>query len=347
MTDRSAHVTDDRLDERKESVLRAVVEEYVTTAEPVGSTTVTRRRRLGVSSATVRNDMAVLEREGYLAQPHTSAGRIPTDRGYRYFVDHLARVESLGPPHANTVSQFFATAQAAVEETLHETSQLLARITEHAALVVGPGAASTTVVTIQLVVLHPDAVLAVAVLSNGAVEKTLLQLDDGGADDAVRVAQGVVATAAIGKPLAAIEEPVPTGDRAADDLAARALGALRDRGAGAGNEPVYVGGTSNIAAEASDFSAIEAVSRLLGLLEQQFLVVSLAHSLIDSGVTVRIGAENREVALRECSIILAPVTVGEGVAGTVGVLGPTRMDYTRAMAAVTTVSESLARHLTG
>lgn len=337
---------DERLDERKEAVLRAVVEEYITTAEPVGSQKVAGSRRLGVSSATVRNDMAALEREGFLAQPHTSAGRVPTDKGYRYFVDHLARVEALGPPHADTVSRFFAGAEAALDEVLHETSQILARITEHAALVVGPAASSGTVMSTQLVSLHPDVVLALAVLSNGAVEKDVVKVDAAVPESIVQVAATALADAAHGVMLGAVGEPDPTGDRQADDLAAKAARVLRGLATEQASEPVFVGGASNIAAEARDFTATGTVSRLLELLEQQFLVVSLARSLIDRGITVRIGSENAQIELRECSIILAPVTMGEGVGGTVGVLGPTRMDYARAMAAVTTVSESLARHLT-
>lgn len=336
----------EHLDERKEAVLRAVVEQYVATAEPVGSQAVAKTGGIGVSSATVRNDMATLEREGFLAQPHTSAGRVPTDRGYRYYVDHLARIEALGQPHADTVSRFFAEAQAAMEELLHETSHVLARITEHAALVVGPAASSATVVTTQLVPLHPDTMMVLAVLSNGVIEREVLRLDDPVAEPALDKAATTVSEAARGETLDEITDPAPTGDRDADALAARAVQTLRRLAADAATEPVFVGGASNIAAEAGAFSAADTVSRLLELLEQQFLVVSLARTLIDQGLTIRIGSENEQVELRECSIVLAPVTVGEGVAGTVGVLGPTRMDYTRAMAAVTTVSQSLARHLT-
>lgn len=336
---------DERLDERKAMVLRAVVEEYISSAEPVGSQRVAKTRDLGVSSATVRNDMSALEREGYLAQPHTSAGRIPTDKGYRYFVDHLARVEALGAPEAQTVTRFFDRAQNALDDMLHETSQLLARLTTQAALIVGPRAASATVMSAQLVHLQPDTVLVVAVLSNGVVEKSVLRLDDPVDEGAVMRASAVLADAAAGQSLEELSEPTATGDRDVDGLATQSAETLRGLGSEPSPEPVFVGGTSNIAAEARDFSAADAVARLLELLEQQFLVVSLARTLIDTGVTVRIGTENERLELKECSLILAPVTVGEGVAGTVGVLGPTRMDYSRAMAAVTTVSESLARHL--
>lgn len=336
---------DERLEQRKEAVLRAVVEEHVRTAGPVGSSTVARTSHLGVSSATVRNDMAALERDGYLVQPHTSAGRVPTDQGYRYFVDHLARVEALGPPHSETVARFFERAQAAVDELLHETSQMLARITDHAALVVGPAAASATVISSQVVPLHTDTLLAVAVLSNGAVEKAIVHLGQPAAEATVRKASAAVSKAAAGAALGDIPDPDPTGSRDADDIAGECLGALRQLTDQPAHEPVFVGGASNIAAEADDFSAGETVARLLELLEQQFLVVTLAKSLIDHGLTVRIGSENQQIELKECSIIVAPVRVDEGLAGTVGVLGPTRMDYTRAMAAVTTVSEGLARHL--
>ena len=122
------------MDERKAAILKALIEEYVETGQPVGSGTVTREAGLGVSSATVRNEMAVLEREGYVTHPHTSAGRVPTDKGYRHFVDHLARQKELQPGARQAVASFFATAHHALEDMLHETSLLLSRITAHAAV---------------------------------------------------------------------------------------------------------------------------------------------------------------------------------------------------------------------
>src|SRR6478752_8207487 len=126
------------LDERKAAVLRAIVEQYVDTALPVGSQTVTQRAGLGVSAATVRNEMSVLEGEGYITQPHTSAGRVPTDRGYRYYVDHLAGAGQLPAPERRRVAEFFTSATRAMDELLGQTSNLLAGITAHAAVVVGP-----------------------------------------------------------------------------------------------------------------------------------------------------------------------------------------------------------------
>ncbi len=164
------------MDERKAAILKAVIEEFVETGQPVGSSTVARAAALGVSSATVRNEMAVLEREGYVSHPHTSAGRIPTDKGYRHFVDNLARQKDLQPAARHEVAQFFATAHHALEDMLHETSLLLSRITAHAAVVVGPQPDTARVRSVQLVRLHESSVLVVAVLSNGQVERQFIEL---------------------------------------------------------------------------------------------------------------------------------------------------------------------------
>ncbi|MGH9035160.1 MAG: HrcA family transcriptional regulator, partial [Acidimicrobiia bacterium] len=159
------------MDERKAAILKAVIEEFVETGQPVGSSTVARATALGVSSATVRNEMAVLEREGYVTHPHTSAGRIPTDKGYGFFVDHLARQGELQVPDRQALTNFFASAHHALEDMLHETSLLLSRMTAHAAVVIGPQLDSARVRSVQLVRLHAKQVLAVVVLSNGSIER--------------------------------------------------------------------------------------------------------------------------------------------------------------------------------
>src|SRR5512143_2705468 len=139
------------LDERKTAILRAVVQEYIETAQPVGSGHVASAPGVRVSSATVRNEMAVLEQEGYLTQPHTSAGRIPTDKGYRFFVDHMSRPGRLDSASAQRVGMFFETAHGRLEELLHQTTNLLAQVTQHAALVVGPRSESAMVRSVQIV----------------------------------------------------------------------------------------------------------------------------------------------------------------------------------------------------
>jgi heat-inducible transcriptional repressor len=333
------------LDERKAAILRAIVEEHITTAQPVGSQTIARSRGLGVSSATVRNDMTVLEREGYLVQPHTSAGRVPTDLGYRFFVDNFERQPGLAPAQRRVVSDFFtlfASAHQVLEDLLHETSQLLARVSTHTAMVVGPHQIdAATVRSVQLVSLQPSLVLALAILSNGGVEKCILHVAVDTDDATIATAGALLDTQLAGARWTALPEMRPVAGPAADSLAREARDALAVRAEQEIIEPLYVGGASRLAAEQEAFPTSTSAARLLELLERQVEVVSLVHDLLDQGPTVRIGSENPIDELRDCSIVIAPYRVDGEVAGTVGVLGPTRMDYRQALAAVEAISQQL------
>ncbi len=235
------------MDDRKAAILKALIEEYVETGQPVGSNTVARGAGLGVSSATVRNEMAVLEREGYVTHPHTSAGRVPTDKGYRHFVDHLARQKELQPASRQAVTSFFATAHHALEDMLHETSLLLSRITTHAAVVIGPQPDSARLRSVQLVRLHETTLLAVGVLSNGQVERQFIELAAEIDDSRIGAATAVLDTQLRDTSFADLPVPRPTGDPATDQLVSQARDALAARSAGRATEPVYVGGVSRIA----------------------------------------------------------------------------------------------------
>ncbi len=329
------------LDERKAAILRAVVEEYIETAQPVGSSHVVNAASVAVSSATVRNEMAVLEREGYLVQPHTSAGRIPTDKGYRFFVDHLAKPGALPPAQRQLVRTFFNTAHGELEQMLHDTSRLLSILTDYAAVVaVGPARESATVRSAQLVGLSDRVALLVVVLSSGAVEKRTLELSH--VDD-VRLAAATthLCTHLVGGSLTALGSLPPTGDALTDAIVDAALSSLA-----AGHDPepehVFVGGASRMAAA---FDAVETVRQVLTTLEQQYVVVTLLRDVIDRGLTVAIGTETGLEQLAECALVVAPYEVEGASSGTIGVVGPPRMKYSQALAAVTVVSNRLGRRL--
>ncbi len=341
----------DTLDERKSQILKAIVEEYVATAQPVGSQTVVARRALGVSAATVRNEMSVLEHEGFITQPHTSAGRVPTDRGYRFFVDHFAPISTLPSPQRREVAEFFSSATGVIDELLHDTSQLLARITRHAAVVVGPTVDAAVVRAVHLVALDTTNVLVIAVLGNGNVEREIVRFDEEIAPAVLENAERNLARRLVGKELAdVVAEPstAPNADARPprlddpDDVARMALEALAGL---AGSEPLFIGGASRLAAESEAFASPASVSRLLGLLEQHVVVVGMMRELLGPGLTVTIGSEHKRSDLQECSLVLAPYLVDGSMAGTVGVLGPTRMDYRQAQAAVRTISQQLSREL--
>jgi heat-inducible transcriptional repressor len=332
-----AEDTKHTIDERKASILRAVVEEYIETAQPVGSGRVARAATLNVSSATVRNDMAVLEQEGYLYQPHTSAGRVPTEKGYRFFVDNMDAPVRLASGDAQQVRAFFASTHGELERMLHDTSMLLSNLTQYAGVVVGPGHDVATVRSVQLVGLSPQVALVVVVLSNGTVEKHTLELDDDVDEVQLGAAGSRLSALVAGRSLTDLPTAPPDPS---DTLLGAALTAVR-RGTTVDRE-VFIGGTS-LVAEA--FDAIGTVREILRLLEEQLVVVTLLRDVVDRGLNVAIGTETGMEPLADCAVVVAPYEVDGEPAGSIGVLGPARMHYPQALAAVAVVSQRLGRHL--
>jgi heat-inducible transcriptional repressor len=329
------------VDERKAAILRAVVEEHISTAQPVGSGHVARARDIAVSPATVRNEMVALEQEGYLRQPHTSAGRVPTDRGYRFYVDALTAPGPLDPGRRQQVRQFFQSAHGALEEMLRDTSRLLSNLTDYAAVVVGPDHEAATIRSVQLVGLGARTALLVAVLSNGVVEKGTVDLADEVGEERLAAATAHLCRALVGSTVGALPAVPASGDDALDEVCRAAVEAL-DAAHGVESDPVFVGGASRMA---SAFDAVDTVRQVLATLEQQYVVVSLLRDVADRGLTVAIGTEHGLEPLAECSIVVAPYEVEGEPAGTIGVLGPTRMNYPQALAAVAVVSQRLGRTL--
>ncbi len=330
------------LDDRKAAILRAVVECHIQTAQPVSSAYVSQLAELSVSPATVRNEMAVLEQEGYLFQPHFSAGRVPTDKGYRFFVDSLVG-PALAPAQSELVRTFFARAHGEIERMLAETSGLLSRLTDYAAVVVAPSTPEPgRVRSLQLVKLAPQLVLAVVVLASGTVERRSLEMPIEVSDSQVAHASSVTAQFLVGAGLDKLGSPAACGDPVVDRLTEEALRALRGPEPDEGTGHVFVGGAARMAAA---FDAVGTIRTVLGILEQQYVLVTLLRDVLDRGLTVAIGAEHGIVPLADCAVVVAPYEMDGQRTGTVGVLGPTRMHYDQALAAVAVVSKKLTRAL--
>jgi len=327
------------LDDRKTAILSAVVQEYITTAQPVGSSHIANAPGVGVSSATVRNEMAVLEQEGFLAQPHTSAGRIPTDKGYRFFVDRLAGPGRVDRATSQQVAEFFEAAHGRLEEMLHQTSDLLTSLTHNAAVVLGPKAEAAVIRSAQIVRLSSTAATVVLVFGNGSVENEVIDLDEDVSDATLAAATVHLATHLTGETLGSVDGIPASGDATTDELCGAAVGALR---AASTDDHVYVGGASTVA---QAFDAVEVVREVLHTLEQQFVVVSLVSDIVNRGMSVAIGIEHGVEPLSACSVVVSPVVVDGEHVGSVGVLGPTRMNYPQALATVDIVSEQLGHRI--
>jgi heat-inducible transcriptional repressor len=332
------------LNYRQASILEAVVTEYIGTAEPVGSSHVASAPGVEVSSATVRSEMVALERDGYLVQPHTSAGRIPTDKGYRFFVDHLTEPGVLGPIQHRAVSAFFDQVHVEMETMLERATGLLTELTSYAAVVVGPSHDTATIRSLQVVGLGPRVALLVVVLSDGAVEKRTIEFEIE-VSDAVLARCGALLTEHLVGHTSAFGWSVPSsGDDEVDRVVAAAGTAFNLMERSIESDQVFVGGPSRLA---ESFDAVETVRSVLEILEQQLVVVTLLRDVLGRGLSVSIGTEHGYEPLASCAVVVAPVSVAGQDLGAVGLLGPTRMNYPGALAAAHVVGERLGERLGG
>jgi heat-inducible transcriptional repressor len=278
------------LDARKAAILEAVVSEYIGSAQPVGSQLIAQAPGVNVSSATVRSEMVALEHEGFLAQPHTSAGRVPTDKGYRFFVDHLAEPGLLGPAQRHKVHQFFDQVHGEMEEMLEQTSGLLSELTSCAAVVVGPSHVTSTVRSVQLVGLGRRVALLVVVLSDGAVEKRSIELDEDVSEDHLASATARLQAGVQGLALHEVGAIAPDSDSAVERVIGAAATALGDLVHDEERDQVFVGGPSQLAAA---FDAVDTVRSVLAILEQQLVVVTLLRDVLGRGLSVATAHEER------------------------------------------------------
>jgi heat-inducible transcriptional repressor len=335
------------LDDRKLDVLRAIVEDYVATQEPVGSKALVERHNLGVSPATIRNDMATLEEEGYIAQPHTSAGRVPTDKGYRLFVDRLAQVKPLSPAERRAIQTFLAGAYD-VDDVVVRSVRLLSQLTRQVAVVQYPSLTRSTVRHVELVSLGGPRLLLVVITDTGRVEQRVVELPVPADDQLLGDLRARLNLACAGKRFTDVAGAVEgLVDRFALEqqpvvaaVAATVLDSLVERS----EERVAVGGTANLTAFGHDFD--HTIRPVLEALEEQVVLLRLlGEAGSRSTVTVRIGHENPYRALSSASLVAVGYGSGDEALGTLGVLGPTRMDYPTTMGAVRAVARYVSQIL--
>ena len=337
------------LDDRKLEVLRAIVEDFVSTNEPVGSRALAERHGLGVSPATVRNDMAALEDEGYITHPHTSAGRIPTDRGYRLFVDRLSSVKPLSSPERRAIQSFLEGA-VDLDDVVRRTVRLLSQLTHQVAVVQYPSLSRSSVRHLEIVHLAPNRLLLVLITDTGRVEQRVLQLPAELSDDDVgqlRQAFGQRLHGAklvdVPDALSDLPDAAPAGIRPVlTSLMAVVLETLVERP----EERIALAGTANLTRHALDFPLT--LRPVLEALEEQVVLLKLIGEANDpTTVHVKIGEENSVEGLRSTSVVTVGYGPEAGAYAGLGVLGPTRMDYPGAMTQVRAVARYVGELLAG
>ena len=341
-------------EERRLAVLRAIVQDYVQTSEPVGSKALVERHSLGVSAATVRNDMAILEEEGLIHAPHTSAGRVPTDAGYRLFVDRLSSIKPLSAAERSAIHTFLAGA-VDLDDVVDRTVRLLSTLTRQVAVMQYPSLARSTVRHIELVPLGPDRLMIVVIVNTGRVEQRIVGTEgdlttDAGERFVARLRAELNADVA-SRPfleasarLAALADRFDLTDRDTVRAVVRALdeALLEER-----EERVVLAGTANLARSAASLTDFPlTIGPVLEALEEHVVLLKLLGTLgTETGtglghdaVAVRIGHENPHQGLTSTLVVSTGYAAGSEVVAGLGVLGPTRMDYPTAMATVRAVA---------
>lgn len=336
-------------DDRRFQVLRAIVADYVATHEPVGSKSLVDRHQLGVSPATIRNDMAVLEDEGYIAQPHTSAGRIPTDKGYRLFVDRLSQVKPMSSGEKRAIQSFLSEA-VDLEDVLRRSVRLLAQLTRQVAFVQYPTLSRSSVRHVEVVALDLRRLLLVVITDTGRVEQRLVELDADVTDDGLLALRTLFSAHAIGRRLAdaaaALSDSAAKVDPAVRSVVGPAVGVLLDALVEHPEERLVLSGTSHATGAWADQP--NTLRGVLEALDEQVTLLKLLAALdTPDAVVVSIGRENDDVNLATTALVSAGYGSGETLMGGLAVVGPTRMDYPGTMAAVRAVARYVGEIVAG
>lgn len=326
------------LTERQSRILELVISEYVDGAEPVASQLITRRYDLGVSSATIRHEMAELEREGYLDHPHTSSGRVPTDKGYRFFVQRLMREEQLPWEDQQTIRHQFHQVEGGQEAWAHLAASVLARAADNAAVVTAPRTATCRLKHLELVSLHDRTVLLVLVLDQGVLRQQILSFEDAYTQEELSGAAQLLNQAFTGKARGELDLDAVDHTPLTDAVMEQVTEVMSAVDAG-GFDEAYLDGVRQLLSQ-PEFSRGEQMLGLLELLDERNLTRAIPlRALAQDGVTVIIGADNPRLdvandAMRACSVVVGAYGAPGVASGALAVLGPMRMRYSRTISTV-------------
>ena len=336
------------MDDRKRQVLLAIIQDYILTAEPVGSRTISKKYDIGVSPATIRNEMADLEDMGYIEQPYTSAGRIPSDKGYRYYVDFLMERLRLSEEEDAYIHQFYDRKIAGLEGVIRASGELISKLTSYATITLGPNLGSSTIKLIDVNSVDEERALLVVVTDTGLVEHRLLAVPVYISAEDLKMVSNVLQEKLRGLTLDEVSKTVFDEICHAMKVQKPFLHDIFDfieqvlQGEESSN--VYLDGTLNILKQ-PEFKNFEKVHSLLTLLQEKEIIKSLVNQPVPAGLTVKIGGENQYKGIHDCSLITATYSFDNQVIGAIGVLGPTRMKYSKAFSIVEGITEALSEVL--
>ena len=323
----------DELDQRKQRVLKAVIDDYIESAEPVGSRTLARKYNLGVSPATIRNEMADLEMLGYLEHLHTSSGRVPSSKGYRFYVDGLIPPKPVSDEEKALIDRWYKGRVQRIEEVFQETARIISQVTRNVSLVLAPQMTKAHFHCLQFLPLDDRRVITVLMTDAGFIENKILAMPDGASFEDFQRMAAVINKNLAGHTLRTIEHHsmAEIKDEIQDQqLYEAALGIIHRALDSSKRERLYLGGTTQMLAQ-PEFHDVEKVKDTLLMLEEEELMKDILHAHMGDGLGVIIGQENEDSHFKDSSLITATYHLDGELLGTIAVLGPTRMEYAKAM----------------
>ena len=338
------------LDSRKKQILKVLTDDYISSAEPIGSRTIARKHNLGLSPATIRNEMADLEEGGYLEQPHTSAGRVPSEQGYRYYVDTLVSLCKLTDQDLEVIYTELERHHQGIEAVIHQTSRVLAQMTKYPSLILSPQIQTATFRKIQLIKLNDNTILVLLITDTGLIENKIIELQVEISDTELDRIANLLNQKLRGTCLKEIRSSLINELRSEmvfhEEFFNEALRLLVKSIATQTSERVFIEGATKIL-EQPEFTDVHKFKPLLKLLEEEErLYKMLSQNKQSGGAQVMIGHENQDQAMQECSVVTASYEISGRTVGVIGVLGPTRMDYSKVLPVVEYTAAALSELLT-
>ncbi len=336
------------LSERKRKILQLVISEYIKSAEPIGSRTIARRFDLGLSSATIRNEMADLEELGYLEQPYTSSGRIPSQKGYRFYVDSLMQIRDLSAKEIEWIQKIFDFKLKEIDQVIQHAAKVLSTLTHYTSLVMGPQIEKSCFEKIQIFPLDPEKALVVMVTDTGFVENKIIELPFMlSTDELFRIVDYMnnkLKGLSIDKINSSLIEEMKMELIHKMDFIEQAISLLEESSLLHRESRIYLGGTANILNQ-PEFKDVNKIKKIFNVLEEEALLSRLLEGTLSEGLKVTIGKEIEIEEIQECSLITATYSIGDKTIGTIGVIGPTRMDYSNVITIVGHITQKLSHTL--
>lgn len=338
------------LDERKKKILQAIINDYILTAEPVGSRTIARKYNLGVGPATIRNEMADLELLGFIEQLHTSSGRVPSEKGYRFYVDSLLAPMSVSEEDREMLTRWYQAKSLKMEEVFQETARMISHMTHNISLVSAPQLTGCKFKYLQFLPLDEQRVIAVIVTDTGYVDNKIMMIPEGATEEDLRRISESINRRLSGMSIGAIKRSIV--EQARDEIipnekmVTSAIDTIMDVMTARQKEKVYLGGTTQMLQQ-PEFRNVDKIQTMLSVLEEESRLNDILQEDAEDGIIVKIGQENKCSDIHNCSVVQATYRIDGEVVGKVAVLGPTRMEYGRIIALLKFMHTHLGNLLKG